>query len=130
MDDTNLIALLQKSFHVTLGATSALIEALQDPYKREETLARLRLDFNDLAQDWAAQGAVTESEARMFVNNLFHQSSPTSDSQEITTRTATQETAATSMQNLGIQSELQSLTAQLAAIRTELEKLNQSSQED
>jgi polyhydroxyalkanoate synthesis regulator phasin len=129
MDDTNLIALLQKSFHVTLGATAALMEALQDPQKREETLARLRLDFNDLAQDWAAQGAVTESEARMFVNNLFHQTSQQSDIQDTAARTATQETAATSMQNLGIQSELQSLTAQLAAIRAELEKLNQSSQD-
>lgn len=129
MDDTNLIALLQKSFHVTLGATAALMEALQDPHKREETLARLRLDFNDLAQDWAAQGAVTESEARMFVNNLFHQTSQQSDTQDTAARTATQETVATSMQNLGIQSELQSLTAQLAAIRAELEKLNQSSQD-
>jgi len=129
MDDTNLIALLQKSFHVTLGATAALMEALQDPQKREETLARLRLDFNDLAQDWAAQGAVTESEARMFVNNLFHQTSQQSDIQDTAARTATQETVATSMQNLGIQSELQSLTAQLAAIRAELEKLNQSSQD-
>jgi len=128
MDDTNLIALLQKSFHVTLGATAALMEALQDPHKREETLARLRLDFNDLAQDWAAQGAVTESEARMFVNNLFHQGGP-SGPQDATPGTATPETVATSMQNLGIQSELQGLIAQLAAIRAELEKLNQPPQD-
>lgn len=129
MDDTNLIALLQKSFHVTLGATAALMEALQDPRKREDTLARLRLDFNELAQDWEAQGAVTESEARRFVSNLFQQSSPSSSVQEASESSATPETVATSMQNLGIQSELQSLTSQLAAIRTELEKLDQPPQD-
>lgn len=128
MDDTNLIPLLQKSFHVSLGATSALIEALQDPEKREENLAKLQLDFDDLAQEWAAKGAVTEAEARNFVDNVLSQTVEQVEHQASPETPASQQTASTSMRDLGVQSELQGLTAQLAAIRTELEKLNEPPQ--
>lgn len=120
MDSNNLVQLLQKSFHVTLGATAALVEVLQDPQKREQNLSNLRLELDELAQEWSQRGEVTEVEARNFVSSLLESgnqddiqpgSGPLSSS------------AATTVADPIVQLKLQELTAQLAAIRTELERL-------
>jgi polyhydroxyalkanoate synthesis regulator phasin len=129
MNDTNLTTLLQRSFHVSLGAATALVESVQDPYKREENLAKLRLDFHDLAQEWAVKGSVTESEARGLVDGLFSQLGNRFETSARSQAPASQEEASTAMRNLSIQSELQGLTAQLAAIRAELVKEDPSPQD-
>ena len=122
MDSTDLIQLLQKSFHVTLGATASLVEILQDPERREQNLSKLRLELSELAQEWSEKGAMTETEARNFMDNFLAQhggqgSSQSSEPISMTTTTAS------SVASPDTQLELQELTAQLAAIRAELEKL-------
>lgn len=124
MDSHSLTQLLQKSFRVTLGATASLVEALQDPQKREQNISKLRLELSELAQEWSEKGEVTESEARNFVNNLLSQyeSQLSTDPSETSSTTVTT-TAPTS--DPTVQLEIQELTAQLAAIRAELEKLQE-----
>lgn len=126
MDSTSLVQLLQKSFHVTLGATASLVEVLQDSQKREQNFSKLRLELSELAQEWSEKGEVTETEARNFVDNFLAQHGSQSSVQSPSeTSTSTTTTAATtlSVANPDAQLELQELTGQLAAIRTELEKL-------
>ena len=125
MDSNNLTQLLQKGLRVTLGATASLIEVLQDPEKREQNLSRLRSDLGQLAEEWDTKGAMTEQEARNFVDTLLEQrnrqqAQPTYDP---TSPTVGNTNPASPTAPPDVQLELQELTAQIAAIRTELEKL-------
>ncbi|MGV0023595.1 hypothetical protein [Phormidesmis priestleyi] len=119
MNSDTVTLLLQKGFHVTIGATAALVESLQDPQKREQNLSKLRLEFDELTQDWAQKGEVTEREARAFVDTMLSQRNGENS------QTTTVTTTATPVPTISpeVQLELQALTAQLGAIRAELERL-------
>lgn len=119
MNSDTVVRLLQQGFRVTLGATASLVEMLQDPYKRDTNLARLRTELDQLTQEWAEKGAVTEQEARSYVDSFIAQRRAGMQSPPTVTTTATT-VPPTSPE---VQLELQELTAQLAAIRAELERL-------
>lgn len=125
MNSDTVVQLLQKGFRVTLGATASLVEILQDPQRRESNLAKLRTELDQLAQEWAEKGEVTEREARTYVDTFIAQRRGTSaDSPTTVTTTATTVPPSTSTTpSPEIQLELQELTAQLAAMRAELENL-------
>ena len=115
MNSDTLTQLLQKGFRVTLGATASLVEALQDPEHRQEKLSRLTSDFGQLTEEWEAKGATTEQEARNFVDNLWRQSSVTPP--------PSSSAVPVDSPDPGVQEDLQELTAQIAAMRAEIEKL-------
>jgi polyhydroxyalkanoate synthesis regulator phasin len=71
MNPDNLPQMLQTGFHLTLGATSFLIETLQDPLKREENLDKLKSDLGQLASELLEKGEMTDREARNFVDTIF-----------------------------------------------------------
>jgi polyhydroxyalkanoate synthesis regulator phasin len=116
MNSDNAIDLLKKGFHVTLGATSSLVESIQDPIKREENLAQLRMDPTEFAEVLAEKGAVTEVEARKFVDNVVSQYAPSAVS---TSTTATPVANPPSI-DPNLQLELKDLTKQLAVLRAQL----------
>jgi polyhydroxyalkanoate synthesis regulator phasin len=118
MNSDNAINLLKKGFHVTLGATSSLVESIQDPIKREENLAQLRMGPNEFAEILAEKGAVTEVEARKFVDNVVAQYQPSASSYNTGTSAASASTSPSIDPNL--QLELQDLTKQLAELRAQL----------
>lgn len=127
MNPDTFVQFVQKGFRVTVGATASLIEALQDPQQREENLYRLRTEFSQLAEQWEAKGEVTEQEARNFVDTVLQQQAdrsaqPSSPSSGVTDADVTV-TTTTSATSPIVQQDLQDLTAQIAAIRSELEKL-------
>jgi len=115
MNSETGIDFLKKGFHVTLGATTSLVEALQDPLKREETLAQLRLGPSELAEFLAQKGAVTEVEARNFVDGVVAQYGSSSS----TTNNASSPYP-TPVVDLSLQQDLRDLTAQLAELRSQL----------
>lgn len=120
MNSDTLTQLLQKGLRVTLGATATLVETIQDPQRREANLSKLATELSQLTEEWESKGVVTEQEARNFVDNLWSQQSnqatPTPPTQ--TSTTATAPTASSD-----VQQDLQELTAQIAAIRAEIERL-------
>lgn len=119
MNPDNLIQLVQKGFRVTLGATASAIESVQDAQKRDRNLELLRTDLNQLVEEFADKGAVTEVEARTFVDNMLAQrNNPPASHTTADTPGATETVAPPS-----VQLDLQELTAQIAAIRIELENL-------
>lgn len=124
MDSQDLTALLQQGLRVTLGATASLIEILQDPQKRDENLNKLKTDLSQLADELAEKGAMTEQEARHFVDTLLEKGQQSATPEAPTATEASTQPRATASPD--IQLELQELTAQIAAIRTELEKLRDS----
>ena len=126
MNTDNLTQLLQQSFRLTLGATASLVETLQDPRKRTDNLDWMQSELNHLTTEWAAKGEMTEQEARNFVNNFLNQlrnqaPSPTPGASPSTVTTPSKAAPP------DVQLELQELTAQLAAIRTELKNLQSDS---
>lgn len=125
MNSDNFIQLLQKGFHVTLGATTSLIEVLQDPQKRDENFSKLGAEFNELAQIWAEKGEITEQEARNFVDNMLKQNQQNQDasSGSYSNNDIIDISATTSETPGNIKEDLQELTAQIAAMRAELERL-------
>jgi polyhydroxyalkanoate synthesis regulator phasin len=127
MNANDLTKLLQKGFYVTLGATASLLEIIQDPAKREQNLGSLRQDIDSLTQDLAEKGAVTEAEARNFVDTLISrqinkQASPPQNS--VTTVNTTATTVAERAAE-GAPDDLKQLTQQIAELRAELESLRQ-----
>ncbi|MBD2038658.1 hypothetical protein H6F86_26385 [Phormidium sp. FACHB-592] len=118
MNADNLVQLLQNGFRVTLGATASLVEVIQDSEKRHENLSKLNQEWSVLSSEWAQKGEVTEQEARNFVDTLLAQRNNQPPASSTTSTTATTTSAAPE-----IQLELQELTAQIAAMRAELETL-------
>ncbi|MBW4680755.1 MAG: hypothetical protein KME19_11655 [Microcoleus vaginatus WJT46-NPBG5] len=126
MNPDNLTDLLQKGFRVTLGATSALVESLQDSQKRDENLSKMQSDFGKLTEEWADKGAVTELEARNFVDTLWTQQAQSANSETTAAGDATVTTSAQSVAEPEVQADVEALTAQIAALRAELENLKSS----
>jgi polyhydroxyalkanoate synthesis regulator phasin len=126
VDLTNPIKLLKKGFHVSLGATSSLLESIQDPRKRDENLAQLRLGPNQITEIWSEKGEVTEQEARKFVDSLVSQASQTNSTSSGSSRPAT---TVTTPETIKAQVELEELTSQLADLRNQLAKEKQTGDE-
>jgi polyhydroxyalkanoate synthesis regulator phasin len=124
MNSDNLTEMLQKGFRVTLGATSFMIETLQDSQKRDENLAKLKSEnLSQLTDEWAQQGELTEREARNFVDTIF---TGTTNQNTVQTPAGSDDpinTPATPAAASDPKLEIQELTAQMAALRAELEKL-------
>ncbi len=127
MNPDNVMEFLQTGFRVGVGATASLLESIQDPQKREENLADLKLDVSDLTKKWAEKGEMTEREARNYVDTLIdHQRSPGEPPSSATPPASTSEPPSpppTSATNPEVYQDLQDLTAQIAALRSELENL-------
>jgi polyhydroxyalkanoate synthesis regulator phasin len=121
MNSDNLVQQLQKGLRIALGATTTLVESIQDPLKRDENVAKLRTDWTVLAEEWAEKGAVTEQEARSFMDNWLAQQRSSTPSSPSTASTSQGPTTSPD-----IKADLQELTEQVAAIRLELEKMRGS----
>jgi polyhydroxyalkanoate synthesis regulator phasin len=124
MNPDTLFQLLQKGFRVTLGATTFFVETLQDPQRREQNLYKLRTELSELTEEWEVKGEVTEQEARNFVDTVlsqqFDRRPQTSSGTSSPAGSPVTPGAAP-----GVQQDLQELTAQIAAIRLELERLRE-----
>lgn len=123
MNSNNLLELVQKGFRVTLGATASLVESVQDTQKREQNLELLKSDVNLVVQQLAEKGEITEQEARSFLNSLMAQANDAGSTQSYGTSSTPATTPVTTVVQPDVQLELEELTAQIAAMRTELEKL-------
>jgi len=126
MNSNHLVDLLQTGFRVSLGATTSLVETLQDSQKREESLSQLRSELSQRVTEWAEKGAITEQEARSFIEQIWRQQSAPGRSPATETSPDTYAAPPTTAAAPNAQLEIEELTAQIAAIRTELEQLRNS----
>lgn len=123
MNSDNPIQILQAGFRLSLGATASIIESLQDQQKRDETVSKLmNAEFALLTKEWAEKGEVAEQEARSYLDSLLNQPRGEAPSETPGTPGATTATP-NPVAAPDVQLELQELTAQIAAMRAELEKL-------
>jgi polyhydroxyalkanoate synthesis regulator phasin len=122
MDSNTVIETLKKGVRVSLGATTAVVESLQDTQKREENLASLQLGPVELAELWATKGEKTEEEARKVVDDFLTQNglkmnSPQSSSESEAFR---EPAPGATVVESSLQQGLKDLTEELATIRKAL----------
>lgn len=132
MNTDSFIELLQKGYRVTLGAASSAVEAVQDPQRAADEFSAVGTDFNRLTDKLEVRGALTEKEARDFMEGVVSQmpepfrsvsSTFVQDTTPKEPKTVT--TVATPVVDAGIQAEVESLTADLIAMRKEIDELRQ-----
>lgn len=125
MNSDKLPQMLQTGFHLTLGATSFLIETLQDPVKREENLGKLQSDLGLLADELLEKGEMTDREARNFVDTIFSKPGDV-DRTEGPPATTPPESVVPDVKL----EEIQQLTELMAALRAELENFPAENSDD
>ncbi|MBD0268590.1 MAG: hypothetical protein ICV77_09880 [Cyanobacteria bacterium Co-bin8] len=125
MNSDPLTETLQKGFRLTLGATASLIEAIQDPQGSTRKFSEMGTDVNRITEELEAKGAVTEQEARQFVDGMLTQMPNPFSQSSTSTESRTVYTVATPISDPSIQPDLEDLTRQLADIRREIEALKQ-----
>ncbi|MBE9183424.1 hypothetical protein IQ270_01450 [Microcoleus sp. LEGE 07076] len=134
MNPDNLPQMLQTGFHLTLGATSFLIDTLQDPLKREENLDKLKQsDLSLLADELLEKGEMTDREARNFVDTIFSQPGVRDNARNGESVSNHSDTATDTPGDSVVQpevKEIQELTAQMAALRVQLENLRAENSQD
>lgn len=116
MNSDTAMDLLKKGFRITLGASTSLVESIQDPLKREENLAQMQSNPTAFAEQLAEKGAVAEVEARRFVDSVVTQYGGSSS----TPSGNGPSPATTSSIDPSLERALRDLTAELAQIRSEL----------
>lgn len=150
MDFEMLQQMLRNGLQMSVGATASVLEALQDPIKRDQSFAQLQreltqlpnviqdpyqrelklnelqLELMQLSETWVQKGQTTEHEAREFVELLMSQLGlkTASPRQQPTTINITA-TPVTSTPAAEYQQELQSLIFEISSLRTELENQRQ-----
>ena len=132
MNTDTLLELVQKGYRVTLGAASTAVEAVQDPQRTADEFSDIGTDFQRLANKLEDRGTITEKEARDFVEGVasqmpepfrsFSANFPQPGAPEAP-KTVT--TVATPVVDTALQSEVESLTAELIAMRKEIEELRE-----
>ncbi len=122
MNPDDLTQIIQKGFHLTLGATSFFMETLQNSSKRDENLNKLNSDFNQLTEEWAQRGEMTEREARNFVDTILNQQ----NSQVNTDSINVPSTPVSDFVQSDIQRDLLELTHEVADLRAALQQSQKS----
>lgn len=127
--------LVQKGFRTSLGAASFLVETLQDPNKRDENLQKLNsnfnsMDFSQLTEEWAEKGETTERDARTFVDGMLQQRVRENTTNPDNLSDFPSNDPAENVVRSNLQEELQELTAEIIALRTELEQYQDSDSQD
>lgn len=134
MNYEKLPQMLQTGFHLALGATSFLIETLQDPLKREQNLDKLNSDLGLLADELLEKGEMTDIEARNFVDTIFsgQNERENTDSESVSHQRSNSPIGNPPdfVTEPDVQLEIQELTAQMVALRTQLENLRADTSKD
>ena len=122
MNPDDLTQIIQKGFHLTLGATSFFMETLQNSSKRDENLNKLNSDFNQLTEEWAQRGEMTEREARNFVDTILNQQNCQVNTDSINVPS----TPVSDFVQSDIQRDLLELTQEVADLRAALQQSQKS----
>lgn len=115
---------MQQGFRVTVGATTSLVETIQDPQKRTEALSQIQTELEQKTQEWSQKGEVTEQEARRIIDNLISQRGWQKKTN--TANSNNQYSSSNNSSENSVQSDLEELTEQIIALRKDLENLRQS----
>jgi polyhydroxyalkanoate synthesis regulator phasin len=121
MNPDQITETLQKGFRLAIGAGASFVESVQDASKWDENMQRLTTDFESLSLEWEQKGALTEQEARGALDSWMSQQGFANGAAGSDYKTVN--TTAAPVVTQDIEADLKELTAQVSALRTELEQL-------
>lgn len=124
MNSNSFLQVIQQGFRITIGATTSLVETIQDPQKRTEALTHIQAELEQKIREWSEKGEVTEQEARRIIDNLISQRGWSKKSD--VTNSNNQSSSNTNSPENNVQSDLEELTEQIIALRKDLETLQKS----
>ncbi|MFM7472078.1 MAG: hypothetical protein LVS60_05085 [Nodosilinea sp. LVE1205-7] len=127
MNPNEVSQALQKGLHLTLGAATSLVEALQFPEESKQKFAEVDNDLGRLADILETKGQATEKEARQLVDILLSQLPHPFASGDSSSPASTVETVAQPVTDNNLQKDLIALTEELTAIRRDLQILKEGS---
>jgi DNA phosphorothioation-dependent restriction protein DptG len=129
METNDFFNFVHQGFRTAVGATASIVETLQDPQKREQTLSEINEQWQKKSDTWAKKGEVTEEEARRMIEKFFHQQEQNRESRITKSVGENQEDiSAGSFSQANSAQEIQELSATIVSLREQLEKANQSAQ--
>ena len=114
MNSDTIFQLIQQSMRVGVGFTASVLETLQDPQKRNQTLSELQQEIAKKTEEWAAKGEITEKEAREFLDQWLNSQSSSKTSPG---------SSASGKTKGDVGQEIQQLTEKIITLRQELEYL-------
>ncbi|MDJ0599961.1 MAG: hypothetical protein QNJ37_14100 [Crocosphaera sp.] len=117
MNTDTIFQLLQQSFRVGVGLTASVLETLQDPQKRTQTLSELQQEIAQKMEEWAEKGEITEQEAREFLNQWLNSQS--------SSKTPQGSPVSSTKTKADVGQEIQQLTEKIITLRQELEELRE-----
>ena len=127
MNTDNLVQMMQKGFHVTLGAASFLVDTAVTPSEeqRNANLSKLQSgNFDSLTEEWAVTGEQKEQEAKTFVESVIPKDSfsniPFPDFSPSTSNPPAAPNVTGPTVPTDIQNDLEALTTELSEIRAAL----------
>ena len=119
MNSNNFADVMSQGFRISVGAATSFLETIQDPQKRAVALSDLQTQLQERTREWSEKGELTELEARRLIEEWLQQQQ-NKDQNKDTDSNNTATTTKTSA------SQINELTEQIIALRTELEKLRNS----
>jgi polyhydroxyalkanoate synthesis regulator phasin len=124
MDSNNFFSIIQQGFRTAVGATTSVIETIQDSQKREQTLSELREEWQKKVKEWEEKGEITEQEARRMMDD-FLKKNPQNEANNDSTSSSNNAYNVTnpSLSKPNTIREIQKLTQAIVTLRTELEKV-------
>ncbi|MEM9213905.1 MAG: hypothetical protein AAGD25_06115 [Cyanobacteria bacterium P01_F01_bin.150] len=128
MNTDNLAQMMQKGFHVTLGAASFLVDTAITPNQeqRDANLSKLQSgNFESLTEEWAVTGEQKEQEAKTFVESVITKDGSFPDIPFPGFSNSSSSSTSTTVANgpsvpTDIQDDLEALTTELSEIRAAL----------
>lgn len=127
MDSNKVFSVIQQGFRTVVGATSTVVETIQDPEKREQTLSQLNQELSKKAEEWAQKGEVTEKEARRLMENFIQKQKENKDKNPTeSTNNSSDNVSNVSYYNPNSFKEIQELTEAIISLRSDLEQANKS----
>ncbi len=121
--------LFTRARRIAFGTAASLGEILQDTDKRNQNFQKLTENFNQIADEMAIKGEETEMEARRQMDSWWSSTSTARTNNTVPTKIEVIDiTDATDGVYGNGAAEVEALTAEIAALKAELEQLRGSSQ--
>ena len=121
--------LFTRARRIAFGTAASLVEILQDTDKRNQNFQKLTENFNQIADEMAIKGEETEMEARRQMDSWWSSTSTARTNNTVPTKIEVIDiTDATDGVYGNGAAEVEALTAEIAALKAELEQLRGSSQ--
>ena len=118
--------LFTRARRIAFGTAASLVEILQDTDKRNQNIKKFSENFNQIADEMAIKGEETEMEARRQMDTWWSSTTPNRSSNSVPTKIEVIDITDESGSSGNDSAEVAALTAEITALKAELERMRSS----